>query len=334
MSPRHAPQSFPPLVIVVGLPRSGTSWIGKILDSHPATFYLHEPDSRPSPSGVPFAPDASEWALHEAAILKFAATLPHNRNVRVVGKLPLFRKTFDVPGSLVARQLLAIGGKLTSRVIDDVNVPTLVPRHARPVLIWKSIQSTARLGTLARALPEARFVHIVRHPCGQAESIARGLAAGRFRSGHAPWHDSRLQAVAHTAQALRHRLSIDRAFALSACERIAWLWSVQNQKAQDETKDCVNVWRVRYEDFCADPLRASHRLLRHAGLPWSGQTERFIARSTSAHDDAFYALRKHPLLAANVWRERMDTQTARAVEAVVDGSPLWEWYNSHAASDA
>ena len=40
-------------ILVVGLPRSGTTWIGKIFDSHPRTLYLHEPDSAVPMNGIP-----------------------------------------------------------------------------------------------------------------------------------------------------------------------------------------------------------------------------------------------------------------------------------------
>ena len=31
-------------ILIVGAPRSGTTWLAKIFDSHPATLYRHEPD--------------------------------------------------------------------------------------------------------------------------------------------------------------------------------------------------------------------------------------------------------------------------------------------------
>src|SRR6185312_4530492 len=34
-----------PCILIFGLPRSGTTWIGKLFDSHPDTLYRHEPDS-------------------------------------------------------------------------------------------------------------------------------------------------------------------------------------------------------------------------------------------------------------------------------------------------
>ena len=33
-----------PPILLFGAPRSGTSWLGRILDSHPDTLMRHEPD--------------------------------------------------------------------------------------------------------------------------------------------------------------------------------------------------------------------------------------------------------------------------------------------------
>jgi hypothetical protein len=34
------------LLLLFGMPRSGTTWLAKIIDSHPDIIYRHEPDSR------------------------------------------------------------------------------------------------------------------------------------------------------------------------------------------------------------------------------------------------------------------------------------------------
>ena len=47
-------------------------------------------------------------------------------------------------------------------------------------LAWKSIESLGRLGLVLESLPDARSVHIVRHPCGYVASVLRGEAAARF----------------------------------------------------------------------------------------------------------------------------------------------------------
>lgn len=41
------------VILLCGIPRSGTTWIGKIFDSHPDTLYRHEPDSGKVLGSVP-----------------------------------------------------------------------------------------------------------------------------------------------------------------------------------------------------------------------------------------------------------------------------------------
>ncbi len=44
-------------ILILGAPRSGTTWLAKIIDSHPDVLYRHEPDETlPGPS--PLTPDA------------------------------------------------------------------------------------------------------------------------------------------------------------------------------------------------------------------------------------------------------------------------------------
>ncbi len=47
-------------ILIVGLPRSGTTWIGKLLDSSPLTLYLHEPDSFFRIPCLPYAPELAD----------------------------------------------------------------------------------------------------------------------------------------------------------------------------------------------------------------------------------------------------------------------------------
>ena len=78
-------------ILAIGMPRSGTTWIGKILDSHPRTLYRHEPDTWRRLETIPIF--AAERASSEdrAIISEFMATLPTMQADRVCGKRPLLR---------------------------------------------------------------------------------------------------------------------------------------------------------------------------------------------------------------------------------------------------
>lgn len=56
------PTSFPrKTVLIAGVGRSGTSWLGKILDSSPHVFYKPQPDDVLYYPGSPTLPPTASW---------------------------------------------------------------------------------------------------------------------------------------------------------------------------------------------------------------------------------------------------------------------------------
>src|SRR6185312_10315120 len=146
-------------ILVFGMPRSGTTWIGKLFDSHPDTLYRHE-------------------------LEQFVACLPEWRSPKVVGKQPLFPKNYQSIAALCAYRLSVTAAKAASRARKDFPClyrPTAA-RSERARLVWKSIESSGRLGACVEALPQARAIHLMRHPCGYVASVLRGAASKRFEA--------------------------------------------------------------------------------------------------------------------------------------------------------
>ena len=113
-------------ILIVGLPRSGTTWIGKIFDSHPRTLYLHEPDSAVPMREIPFiaeslTPDMDRSKL--LAVLERTVTL---RLTRVASSLPRFPKAYRTAVRDRIQRWLAEGAKLGSRFVGELNVPDTV----------------------------------------------------------------------------------------------------------------------------------------------------------------------------------------------------------------
>ena len=67
-------------VLLFGMPRSGTTWLGKIFDSHPDTLYRHEPDSRGTLNTLPMLPIESDVEKHRSFLLDYVAKLPAIRD--------------------------------------------------------------------------------------------------------------------------------------------------------------------------------------------------------------------------------------------------------------
>ncbi len=48
------------IIFIIGFGRSGTTFLAKLLDSHPDVLYRHEPDSVLENTEIPFIPDESD----------------------------------------------------------------------------------------------------------------------------------------------------------------------------------------------------------------------------------------------------------------------------------
>lgn len=303
-------------IFIVGAPRSGTTWLAKIFDSHPDVLYRHEPDQfLPAPA-----------TLHETDLPPLFAAWCRDTSLRTAAKRPFFRKSWQPQPLHLARVALAYGMMAAARL------PLPLPQAPRwPVpdlgdtrkarIVIKTVEWCDGIGLAARHLPDSRTVVILRRPGGQVFSVMRGARQRRFelrQSGDMPLNEQR--AMAHAA-----RYGIDRAtfMTLPEAARYAWDWVAFNEAIEQGIAGRPNVRTVLYEDLCERPDELARELLGFAGLPWNLQTEAFVRESTTASTEgSYYGVVRDALRAANRWRTEMPLSDQEAVAAVARRSSL------------
>jgi len=307
-----------PLIMLFGMPRSGTTWLGKIFDSHPRTIYRHEPDSWRLLS-IPLLTDPHESMHYESVATRFVGNLAHMCHTKVSATLPVFPKEYLSTPRYWATRGSVSAARIASRLIGEVRVPQWVDpnRTLDAPIVWKSVESTGRFGLLATLFPASRAILILRHPCGYVASLLRGEAASKFTSQDPASEDYGIfEMLAPTAPAKRRGLTLDAFRAMTPVERLAWCWALFNEKAMEEVANLTNCTVIKYEDVCGTPIPTARRLFEFAGLPWAAQTDEFIRASTSRDQSGYYSVFKDPLRAANRWREELSEDQVRQIEAV------------------
>lgn len=306
-------------ILLLGMPRSGTTWLGKIFDSHPGTLYRHEPDSYGRMNFLPLAPSVEEAPARAAEVQAFFEGMAGVRDTKIAASSPIFAKSYLNGVQMAWNRLAMSGAKALTRFTGELRAPLWLPQGADPGyrLVAKSIESVARAGLLARALPEARIIILLRHPCGFVASMLRGKRQHLFADSASIGEDLSLLERLWKATGLHYSATPEGLEAATPAQRLGWQWVLANDKALADTEGRANVTVVRYEDVCTDPHGATERLFGFCDLRCTEQTRRFIDRSTGAHRSRYYSVYKDPVRAANAWRDELDADTLATLRPIL-----------------
>jgi hypothetical protein len=317
------------IVLILGAPRSGTSWLGKAFDSHPDVLLRHEPDTVLRESRLPriCAPDAI--ATHRDLARDYLRRLIDVRTLKTSGQLPLFRKSYQhrsarhartglVLGLRVAEKLLGLGASLRDITIPDAIASGVdTPIH----VVVKSVSALGRARLFAEALPGIRIVHMIRSPFGQVASVLRGIRENRFDD------PAKLPEILQTRLAGAYGLTEENLTAMPIAQQLAWRWSILNQLALEDLAEIPNVHVIRYMDMVLDPQAEARRVFAGCGLDFHPQTARFLRRSTSfAGPDLYYQVYKNGIDPLFKWQQELAKDDIARILGVVKSTAMSKFY--------
>jgi hypothetical protein len=251
-------------ILVTGIPRSGTSWVGRVLSASGTLRYVNEPLNPLRPPGQSpgvlrasvrhryqyiTEEDDTEFlqAFQDTIALRYhpLAELARNRRPYDLLRLAKYWPSFTV-GRLLHRRAL----------LDDPFAALSVAWFAR------------RFG--------CQVAIVVRHPAS--------IVASRKRLG---WKPFRFQNLLAQPMLMRDWLEpfdqemqeADRRRDL--LESTSLLWRIIYHVGAESAGRVPGILTVRYEDLAADPLREFEALAGALGVPFTAAVRRFVIRSTT-----------------------------------------------------
>jgi hypothetical protein len=304
------------LILLFGMPRSGTTWIGKIFDSHPDTLYLHEPDSVVPDYELPLLLSSSASPEVQSRVKKLISRWLEVNSEKVIASRPFFEKSYLGPIQWQIFKWSAFACKAWARIFGKTrfNPIKLSSSQAEPIVVWKSIESLGRIGAFSEA-SSAKAIQLIRHPCGTIASTFKGESGGQFDGSIAISEDWDLFSKLLN-QSNNKEFSLDDIKRMKQEEKLAMRWGLINDFALTQIQQ-KNGRVVKYEDVCRSPLAEINNLFKWAGLGMSKQTEQFIKESTSNHDDAYYSTKKDPLFSAYRWKEKLSEEQIVNIKAII-----------------
>lgn len=249
-------------LLVTGMPRAGTSWVGKMVEAAGGFVYINEPlNPRHPPGGSPGVLDAPvrhrfqyiSEANDGPFLQPFRDTLAFRYRYRSE-----LRRNHSVPDLL--RLVKHAGGFAYGRM-----------RGCRPLLddpyaVLSARWFAERLG--------CQVVVVVRHPAA--------VVASRLRLG---WRVDFSELLCQP-ELMEDWLEPDRAdmeALIGADDPLAegaLLWRVIHRTIEG-LRDVPGLHVVRHEDLSLDPLRCFAELFERLGLPFGDEPMRQVMRSTS-----------------------------------------------------
>ncbi|MDA3913505.1 hypothetical protein [Oleiagrimonas sp.] len=130
-----------PSILLFGMPRRGTTLIGKLFYSHQDTRYRHETDSLRR-LRLPLSPETQVAPQDREELEHLVISLPQLCCPKVVGKQPLFRKSDQRTAPLCAYRVGVALGKTVLRVRFKLSCAhgSTAGASGHAHLTWKFIQ--------------------------------------------------------------------------------------------------------------------------------------------------------------------------------------------------
>lgn len=221
------------MLIITGMHRSGTTFLGRVMEQSGFYDYIHEPFSpRFGIEGVPHR--YSYLDLEGCANEPLRHTLDDLHDLKMVFKLPRVEESF--------------AKKAARRVIRSHGHLGLLKHRLTPwkkEVLFKDPFLSLCGGYLVKTFPEVKIIYAVRHPLALYRSI--------MRMG---WQFDFADILAQPE--LVNRYGADFADKLATAttvpEQVAYLWKILYRVIDEQSRALGNKALVfKHEDFCEDP---------------------------------------------------------------------------------
>jgi hypothetical protein len=311
-----------------GSGRSGTTWLGSIINSHPDVAYRFEPLHKLM--GVPRIDAARRLLksdeLDDARLAEVYAALIIAHPL--VEKPPYFAKHhLRVPLHNWASPL-GRSSVLGTWLFERLYTPT-----RQPTLVFKQVTMEPVLEAMLTRT-NARAVYLVRHPCGVVASALAGQRSGMMPVGRLTVLDSLLRK--HDAALAARTPPVD---SLSDLQKNALLWRIEVEQGVRACEASPNGQLVIYEALCRDPIGISRQVFDHLGLSFPDATLKFVESSVAGAGGAsrsepfirsYFSVFRDPQESMNKWKTQLAPHEIRSILDMVEDSEVFAKLGSQA----
>lgn len=312
---------------IFGLARSGTTWLGAIVASHPQIVYRFEPFHRLQKKHSTVREIYHTLKSYEALSAK---NIPHIYDCLLPAypeceKPPFFSKDLATRLSYGKSLLWPLARK--NFLFSHLFCYLYTPKN-QSMLVFKEVDYADMVVNFLEKT-EVPIIYIIRHPCAVAHSIMRGQ-----KNAFMPMPPARfvvLKKVLHKHEPKLAEIYGDRLETLTISEQEALYWLVQNRRALRACQQHSQGLIVIYEELTERPLEIAQDVFRHLNLTMPAESVAFIEESTNksltsaikrgeVNMNQYFTIFRDPKVARDRWKEEMSKEDQMRVMKIVQDS--------------
>ncbi len=291
------------------MPRTGSTWLGKILSANGHVNYIHEPDNE----RLNFMAYYGKQGLP-----RFPRLTHHEQNKRYA---ELFHYAFNqayMTYNSISNQMLkkwvgltpdSVEADLTEYGINpnrNLNLPYvfsyLLPKQIgnRNKRVVKSVHALLSLDFILPHLTDVKTLFIIRHPAGSISSMLN-------------MNNPDINRKLYTNPLLIKRYPklqfVNESWSI---EKLAGLQASIFYNEIDRLSDQFNSPVVVFEELASQPFEESYKLYQQLGLPWNDHVEQFIQESNQKGEG--YETNRISKLQADKWKDELTTEQVEEIK--------------------
>lgn len=308
--------------LILGYPRSGTTWFANLFNTHPDVVYRHEIIGR-------CHQDFPEELFKK---LKFDHSLTdteYKKAIKIIlspnvesDRAPFFKKRHLALNYPKFHYICWLASK-TSSLFKPFYKYMFYPRGPHLKLVIKETRSTMNMDSIIEGIRSDKNIILFRHPCGAIASSVIGIETGKMQHSSNVDREHWFEENKDREYIEKLNLNTTQIRSLPEHEYLALRWRLQNEDyLAFSTRSSNNIY-INYEDFMIDQEAKVKALFAKLPLSYDPDVENFILSCSGVKSSkpllkdsssSFYSVYRNKGFDPHKWKISLEPDQIAAIE--------------------